>query len=148
MKPARTLVVLASEAEARFLVNAGPGKGLHELSAMRADDFAATDQEFTDQPGRQRAAPGMGNHAFTARESVQEARRTTFAGLIAEAMAAAWKTGDHDRIVLAASPKLLGELRAKMPKEVAGALLADLSKDLVKIPLRELPGHLAGVAAF
>jgi protein required for attachment to host cells len=148
MKPARTLVVLASEAEARFLVNEGPGKGLQELSAMRADDFSDTDQEFTDQAGRQRAAPGMGNHAFAARESVQEARRTTFAGLIAEAMAAAWKTGNHDQIVLAASPKLLGELRGRVPKEVASALLADLPKDFVKTPLRDLPGHFEGVAAF
>ncbi len=148
MTPIKTLVVLASEAEAKFLVNEGPGKGLREHSGLRADDFPDTDQEFTDQPGRQTAAPGMGSHSYTARETVQDARRTTFAGLILEATEEARAATGSERIVLAASPKLLGELRARMPERLAKAVTAQLPKDLVKVPLIDLARHFDDVAAF
>jgi protein required for attachment to host cells len=148
MKPVRTLLVLASEAEARLLLNDGPGKGLAEVAGLRADDFPDTAQEFTDDAGRQTGAPGMGHHAYQARETVRDARRTTFAGLIVEAMEEAWATGRYDRVVLAASPKLLGELRARMPGPLADAVAADLPKDLVKVAARDLPSHFGDVAAF
>lgn len=148
MKPVRTLLVLASEAEARLLVNEGPGRGLEVVAGLRAEDFPDTRQEFTDDAGRQTAAPGMGFHAYGARETVRDARRTTFAGLIVEAMAEAWATGRYDRIVLAASPKLLGELRARLPAPLAAAVAADLPKDLVKVAARDLPPHFKDVAAF
>lgn len=146
MKPVRTLVVLASEAEARLLVSDGPGRGLTELSGLRAEDFPDTQQEFTDAPGRQSAAPGMGRHAYTSRETVEEARRATFAPLIIDAIAEAWRRGGYDRILLAASPKLLGELRKHMPADLSAALLADLPKDLVKVAARDLPAHFSDVA--
>jgi protein required for attachment to host cells len=145
MRPIRTLVVLASEAETRLCVGEGPGHGLREVAALRAADFPDTDQGFDDTPGRQRSGPGMARHAFPARESAQDARRTTFARLTLDAVAEQWQAGGYDRIVLAAAPKLLGELRRQMPKELAAAVSADLAKDLVKIPQIELPGHLAGV---
>lgn len=148
MKPVRTLVLVASEAEARILENCGPGKGLTELAGIRADDFPDTDQEFNDTAGRQSAAPGVARHAFAPRETVREARRGTFAGLVLDAFAEAWKQGGQERLVVAAPPRFLGELRSRMPAKMADAVAADLPKDLVKVALRDLPEHFAKVAAF
>lgn len=148
MKPARTLVLVASEGEAKILENTGKGKGLKELCAMRADDFPDVDQGFTEAPGHQTAAPGMGGHAFTPRESEREARRTTFAGIILEGLEQVWKKGGHDRMIVAASPRLLGELRQRMPKAMVAAVAADLPKDLLKVKLIDLPGHFKEVADF
>lgn len=148
MKPVTTLVLLASEAEARLLVNTGPGKGLRELAGLRAEDFPETDQGFSDAAGRQSAAPGIARHGFEPRETAREARRGSFAALTVEALAEAWRKGGYDRIVIAAAPKLLGELRARMPADMAGAVMADLPKDLVKVALRSLPSHFSEVAAF
>lgn len=148
MKPVKTLVLLASEAEARILQNAGPGKGLEELAVLRAKDFPDTDRGFSDGAGRQSAAPGIARHGFAPRETAREARRTTFAAITIEALAQLWHRGGHDRIVIAAAPKLLGELRARMPAELAGAITADLPKDLVKVDLRSLTSHFSRIAAF
>jgi Protein required for attachment to host cells len=49
---------------------------------------------------------------------------------------------------MAAPAKMLGELRARLPKPLADALAADLAKDLVHIPLDDLPRHFEDVAAF
>lgn len=148
MKQIRTLVLLASEGEAKILENAGRGKGLKEVCAMRAADFPDVDQGFTEAPGHQTAAPGMGGHAFTPRESEREARRTTFAGIILEGLEQVWAKGGHDRMIVAASPRLLGELRQRMPKAMAEKVAADLPKDLVKIALIDLPRHFSAVADF
>lgn len=148
MKQVRTLVLLASEAEARLLENSGVGKGLTELSGLRAADFEDVDQGFTEAPGRMTAAPGMGGHAFTPRESEREARRDAFARHILDALQRAWESGGQDRIIVAAPPRLLGELRSRMGGAMAKAVASDLPKDLVKVPVKDLPGHLAEIAAF
>lgn len=148
MAAVRTLVLVASEGEAKILENTGKGEGLKEICAMRADDFPDVDQGFTEAPGHQTAAPGMGGHAFTPRESEREARRTTFAGIILEGLEQVWNKGGHDRMIVAASPRLLGELRERMPKAMAEKVAADLPKDLLKIKLIDLPGHFKEVAEF
>ena len=50
-------------------------------------------------------------------------------------------------IVLAASPRLLGHLRDHMPAALKAHVVAELDKDLVKIPLADLPDHLGAVLA-
>jgi len=148
MRPVATLVLLASEGEARLTENRKKGEGLIQIGFLSADDFADVDQGFTEAPGRMSAAPGMGGHAFTPRESERDARRTAFAGHILEALTKAWDKGNHDRLIIAAPPRLLGELRDRISRPIAAALTADLPKDLVKVPLKDLPAHFNDIAAF
>ena len=42
------------------------------------------------------------------------------------------------------SPKLLGALRDGLPAQLDQKVLAELDKDLVKVPLADLPRHFAG----
>ena len=65
---------------------------------------------------------------------------------IMDALAAEWASAKHDRIVIAAGPKLLGEVRAHLPKALQAHVAAELHKDLAKIPLHDLPPHFARVA--
>ena len=65
---------------------------------------------------------------------------------IMDALAAEWASAKHDRIVIAAGPKLLGEVRAHLPKALQAHVAAELHKDLAKIPLHDLPPHFAQVA--
>lgn len=148
MKPIRTIVLLASEGEARILENAGRGKGLAEICALRAEDFPELNVDISEAPGHQSAAPGMGGHALSPRESEREARRSGFVRLILEALDQVWQKDGHDRIIVAAPPRLLGELRQRMPKALAAAVTADVPKDLVKIAVRDLPTHFAEIAVF
>jgi protein required for attachment to host cells len=50
--------------------------------------------------------------------------------------------------MIAAAPRLLGELREDLPKALRAAVAVELAKDLVKIPTHDLPAHFDGVAVF
>lgn len=50
-----------------------------------------------------------------------------------------------DRIIIAAAPKMLGELRQDLHKDVAAKVSDELDKDLTNIPENELPKHLQSV---
>lgn len=149
MRPVRTLVVLASEGAARLLVNEGVGHGLAETAALAAETFGDVDVPRADRPGRSSAGPGaVALHGLDPHTTERELRRARFAEHVVAALVRQWEAGGHDRLVIAAPPKFLGELRAALPPALAGAVAAELPKDLVRLPLRELAGHFAGVAAF
>ncbi|SPH18653.1 hypothetical protein DEA8626_02193 [Defluviimonas aquaemixtae] len=146
MKPVRTLVLLADDESARFLLNEGVGKGLSELSKIVASQFSDTVVEYADQRGRQTGGPGdVGRHGFEPSTSLERQSRERFVGHVMEALARQWKKLAPDRLVLAAAPKTLGELRARLTGAPAEALHADLAKDLIKIPARDLPRHFADI---
>lgn len=149
MKPVRTLVLVAGEEDARFLVNDGTGKGLTEVAVLNISQFADAQAEFADRPGR--AGIGKGGKAmqsFDPRETLDEVHRERFATHVIEALDQEWKAASPDRLVVAAPPKMLGALRDRLKGPAAAALLADLPKDLVKIGTRDLPKHFDKIAAF
>jgi len=147
MKPVFTLIVIANEADLRLLENAGVGKGLRQISAKSRDDFADVATRYADAPGREQAAPGTAIHGLDRSSSERRQMREAFAAHVVQEAEAEWKTGTYSRIVLAASPKMLGALRAALPKTMSDHLLADLDKDLAKLPLADLPAHLEDVLA-
>lgn len=53
-----------------------------------------------------------------------------------------WTAAKADRIVIAAGPKMLGALRAAMPKHLTPFVASELAKDLLKIPEHDLARHL------
>lgn len=146
MRAKRTLILLANEKAARFLVNDGVGHGLSELSAFAASDFDDTDTRFSDRPGRQNAAPGMARHGFEPHTPERDQERMAFIAHVVERTAAAWTDG-FDRLVVVAAPRMLGALRQALPDDLKAAVVAELDKDLLKTPILDLPGHLDTVLA-
>jgi protein required for attachment to host cells len=147
MKPVRTLILLASESQMRLLENAGVGKGLSERLSRAASDFDDTATRYADAPGHSQAAPGMAGHGFDRTSSERDQHRAAFARHVIDLTRDEWAKGGHDRLVIAAAPRMLGELRDRLPTPLAGALVADLDKDLTHIDLHDLPGHLDSVLA-
>jgi protein required for attachment to host cells len=149
MKPVRTLVLVAGEEDARFFENAGVGHGLTEVSILSIDAFPDARTEYADRPGRAAISHGSGAmQAFDRRQSEDEQRRERFARHVAEAIGRTWTSGRYDRFVVAAPPKMLGELRKDMPRPAAAALAAELPKDLVKVPVHGLARHFEDVIVF
>ena len=149
MKAVKTLIVLADDAAARFILNEGVGKGLREGASVSAREFAQDEVEDGDRPGRSAAGPGgMAKHGFDPHQSADEAARARFAARIAEALEREWHDQQPDRLILASAPKMLGVLRGVIGTGPRAALAAELPKDLVNIPLRDLEGHLSGVLAL
>ncbi|TAL27448.1 MAG: hypothetical protein EPN97_17315, partial [Alphaproteobacteria bacterium] len=50
-----------------------------------------------------------------------------------------------DRIALVASPHMLGELRAVTSKNIQGRIAAEVNKDLLKLPEKEIEDRLSEI---
>ena len=148
MKPVRTLVLLASEGEARLLENDGVGKGLHQIGHLDRDAVSGDAIAYADGPGRSQAAPGAAHHGMEPSSSVSRQNRERFAADLVGEVEKTWTKGGYDRLMIAAPPKMLGALRDKLPKALAGKLAVDLAKDLIHTPVADLPKHFSDVAAF
>ncbi|WP_343081722.1 host attachment protein [Ostreiculturibacter nitratireducens] len=148
MKPVRTLIVVADEEAARFLINEGVGKGLQEICVVSISQLDEGTLEFADRPGRSSAGSKVvGRHGMDPRTDLEENNRAKFASHVIEALDQEWKAAKADRLVVAAPPKMLGELRSRLSGAPAAALAGDLAKDLVNVPLNDLPGHFADILA-
>lgn len=145
MKPVRTLVLMADDAEARFLINEGPGTGLRELAGLSTAQFPDLQIEHEDRPTRQTGGGGAPRHGVEPRETLEVQRRDRFARHVAEALDQEWAKARADRLIVAAAPKMLGVLRKLISGPAAAALAGDIGKDLMKTPLADLPRHFEGL---
>lgn len=149
MKPIRTLVLVAGEESARFLMNEGVGKGVSEIAALAATQFADTNTRDVERPERAGGGPhGANRHGLEPRHDSDELRRARFSAHVIAALEQEWQQARPDRLIIAAPPKMLGALRADLPAVLAAALVADLAKDLIKIPAPDLVGHFSGIIAM
>ena len=140
MRAKKTFVILANDKNARFLLNQGIGKGLRELKTISAAQLAGLDVAFADGPGRSRAAPGMARHAVDPRSGEEEQERVLFARRVAEMAGKLWQKQAFDRAVISAEPKVLGLLRELLPAAIREKTVVELTKDLLRVPTRDLPG--------
>lgn len=137
MTPNPTLYLLASEDGFRLLHGSGPG--LADLSQAKASDFPDVAHSFGDERGRNHAAGiQFGNDGDRTDAEIERPRLAAHA---VKALAVEWAKGDHKRIVISAGPKMLGALRAALPKQLAGSVAAELHKDLMKVAAHDLPEH-------
>lgn len=150
MKPVTTLVLLANQDRARFFINDGVGKGLREVLALSARQFPEIDNWYSDRSGRGGARPASGGQvqSYDRHESEDEMIRDRFTRRIVEALDTEWGGCGADRFILAAPAKMLGNLRNALGPDIKAAMVADMPKDLLKVELRDLPGHFKDVAAF
>ncbi len=144
MKKLRTLYLLASEDGFRLLRTHEPD--LAEISLKAADDFADVAYSYPSEQSHNHGGPGAPGFDTGATANKVEQERIRFARHIAAALQTEWAKGDHDRIVISAGPKMLGQLREAIPKAVHAHVAAELHKDLMKIPVHELASHFKEVS--
>jgi protein required for attachment to host cells len=149
MKPQQTLYLLAADRDYRLL--RGSGADLKEIEHRNADDFRDVEMGFPSQKARGQSGGGAGSPTGGVSFGVndpggREAEdRRRLARYALTALEEEWAKGRAERIILAAGPKMLGELRDLLPKPLAGHVAADLAKDLINIPLHDLPPHFREV---
>jgi protein required for attachment to host cells len=149
MKPVRTLVLIVDDRAARFLVNDGVGKGLREVASLDARDFPDAAGPAPGEIYRSAHGPtGQVRHGIDPRSTIEEQARLAFVGHVVAALDSRWTAEVPDRLVLAAPAKVLGLLRRRLAGAPARAVHAELSKDLVGLPLRDLAPHFAQVLAL
>jgi protein required for attachment to host cells len=146
MKKTVTWVLIADGAQARILENTGPGKGLKQVDGLDFSIEPLQAQDIvSDRPGRSFASHGAGRSAMEPRTDPVEHREAEFVKSIAAMLDRAKQHGKFDRLVVAAAPLALGEIRKAMTPAVKKMVVAELSKDLTNLPTAQLDRHLDGI---
>lgn len=149
MKVTRTWVVVADGDQAKIFEHDGPGKGLHAVKDLNLEqDHLKAQDIMADKPGRAYSSAGPGSRAAVDYRSDPVAERERrFVERLADLLDHKHRDGAFDRLVIAAAPAALGDLRPALSVELKGIVLAELSKDLTNLPIPKLAEHLEGVIA-
>lgn len=144
MKPIKTLVLVADDAQARLFENYGPGKGLTEIEDLAATMVTGEGSEYADRAGRNSAAPGTAQHGVAdLAEAERDQARAAFVRAVLKETEGRFADGHFDRFVMTAAPATLGALRDSLPASLKKALVVDLAKDFVKLKPAEVVDRLA-----
>lgn len=139
--PANALVLVSDARRARLLRNKGtPLKPELIIEKALEHENPPTREQGTDKPGRR--ATTMGG-AGTVRGGIEQTdfhqqEEERFASEIAEMLYQLSHAGRYEELVVVAPPKMLGDLRAKFHPEVAGAVIAELPRDLTQYSVPEI----------
>ncbi|MEJ1994153.1 MAG: host attachment protein [Limibacillus sp.] len=148
MKPTRTWILVADAGRARIFANNGVGKGLTEVTDGEHENPLPKTRELgSDKPGRSFDSAGEGRHAMAPRADWHEQAKEAFAKELADWLKSAHQANAYDRLVLAAPPKTLGDLRAELDPQVAKLVSAEISKDLTHQTPDQLEEQIGKVLA-
>ena len=143
MKQIKTYFLVADEKEARLLENHGVGNGIFQVSFHTAKDSGVAPRDFADQPVSAQGASGQSRHGVDPVTTERENARNMFAAYVVGLIEEANKKGQFDRLVLCASPHMLGELRSRLSGKVE--VHADLDKNLVHAGTDDLVKHFSDI---
>lgn len=147
MKKTVTWVLIADGAQARVLENTGPGKGLKQVEGLDWSIEPLQAQDLvTDRPGS-KSGGGAHGGGMTPRTDPVAHRETEFVKSVAATLDRHQQKGDFDRLVIAAAPIALGDLRKAITPGVQKTIVAELNKDLTNTPTAQLDKHLDGILA-
>jgi protein required for attachment to host cells len=147
MKPIVTWIVAADGGRVRVFENLGPGKGLLPVKGLNLEDAHLKGRELNaDRAGRTSSAQGQGS-AMTPSTDPVEHQEAAFARMVAEVLKTRYENGAFTRLIIAADPATLGNLRNALCEQVDRTVMAELPKDLTNIPLAAMPRHFASLLA-
>ena len=126
--PAAALVLVSDGRRARFLRNKGTAAHPELVLETTLDSQnPPTREQGTDQPGS----------AMEETDWHQQAEER-FAGQVANLLYHMEHAHKFDELVMVAPPKMLGDLRARLHREVADCVIAEVARDLTGHPLPEI----------
>jgi len=149
MKPTRTWIVVADGDKAKVFEHDGPGKGLHAVKGLMLEqDHLKAGDIMADRPGRTFSSAGPGaRSAVDYRSDPVQVRERRFVEQLAVVLEEKRQAGAFDRLIIAAAPAALGDLRPALTEAVKLTIVAELPKDLTNLPTQEIGEHLDGVLA-
>ena len=150
LQPKRTTwVVVADGARAFIVANRGPGTGLSPVpGTAREQEIPKTTDLGSDKPGRSFTSAGPGSRSSMEYSSDPvQVRERKFVEKLADVLNAKQQEGKFDRLVIAAAPAALGDIRPALSDRVKETILAEMPKDLTNIPVPKLAEHFDGLLA-
>jgi protein required for attachment to host cells len=146
MTKVTTWVLVADGVHGAIYANRGPGQGLEELAVHKfIGDKHPTREINADRPGRTFNSMGEQRHAKEPHTDAHRHAQQVLAHEIAKYLDHAVGRGEYDRLVVAAPPRTLGDLRAEFSARVQAKLAGELNKDLTHFPAINLPEHFEAI---
>ena len=149
MKKTVTWVLIADGAQARVLENTGPGKGLTQVDGL---DFAIESKQaqeiMAERPGRTFSSVGSARSGIEPKTDPVAYRETQFVKSLANMLDRQQQNGAYDRLIIAAAPIALGDIRKAMSAGVKKTVVAELDKDLTNLPTNQLDKHFDGILSI
>ena len=149
MKKTVTWVLIADGAQARVLENTGPGKGLKQVEGLDWGIEPLQAQDLvSDRPGSKGGGGSHGRGSMEPKTDPVAYRETEFVKAVAATLDRQQQNGAYDRLVIAAAPIALGDLRKAMSAGVKKTVVAELDKDLTNLPTAQLDKHFDGIVSM
>ncbi len=108
-----------------------------EVVNVLEHDNPSTSEQGTDRPGRTFSSMGTRRSAYQ-ETNWHKLEKHRFAKEIADALYSAAHRGQYSKLILAAPPMTLGDLRKALHKEVSDKVVGEVSKDLTNMPAHEI----------
>lgn len=129
MKQQKTWVVTFDEAACRVFSFNGVPRQLQELpDEARSGEHKPT---FTDRPGRVHARMGERRSGVAPRTDPERRLERQFVEELSAELEAKAKAGAFDRLIVAASPRALGDFRAVAGKALLDVVVREIHGDYV-----------------
>ena len=144
-KPKITWIVLADSSRALVVVRRATEPGFDVIVKMESGEAHVPSHDLgSDRPGRTQESANSAHHAIAPRHDPHQLRLTAFLGRVAAYLNAQSAARAFDRAIVFAPAHALGELREMLDDPTRKKIRSE-AKDLTKLPLDELPRHLAAL---
>jgi protein required for attachment to host cells len=146
MKHTKTWILVADGGRARILETTGNRQGLQLVAGSQSRISNSPSHELgRAAPGRVYESVGHARHAVEPRSDPHTALEVLFASQLATMLADHSAKNAFDRLVVVAPAAMLGNLRRMIKPEVRNKIIAEIDKDLTRIPNNEIASHIENV---
>jgi protein required for attachment to host cells len=145
-KQRTTWIVIADGSRARILRHRSGEAGLAVVRELDDPEARKRSQDLVSSgPGHSQESANAARHAIQPKHDPHLEAELAFLRAVAGGVSSAAEVNAFDRLVIAAPPRAMGVLRQELAPAIGRKLVAEITKDLTKTPLHELPTHFADV---
>jgi protein required for attachment to host cells len=142
--PLKTWVLIADGARARIYEMEKPGAKLKPTKHEEVVGEHRYSRDIaSDIQGRVFDSGGQGRHAYEDPTDPHRHAKIEFAQEIAQLLELERSRDSFQQLIVVAAPRTLGDLRHRFSDPLKKAIVAEVNKDLTKMPLPDLENQLA-----
>lgn len=132
-------IIVADQKVLRVFEQGDADGALRELTVLRNPEAVAHERDLVaDRPGRVASSASGSRQTYTPRVSARDIALQRWLKLASRQAATLLAARRSEGCVLAAAPRLLGELRATLPSTMTRRAIVELPRDLAKAPVRDV----------
>jgi protein required for attachment to host cells len=136
VKKPRIWILVADGSRARIIRYKANGEHLDDL--VFEADHKQLKEIMADKPGRSFSSSGANRSAMEYHSDPVRQQADDFAAFLCERLEQGRIAGEFDSIAIVAEPRMLGTIRPRIPHLLGSMVVAEIGKDLTKVPAHEL----------